>query len=187
CRAEKVTHFNGSVANFEQKLEEWRDPDFMREPPVPVEALAGRRVLQLPETWAFKPDPDNAGENEVWFRGPPDASWKPLSIHQVWEEQGYDPYDGYAWYTVAIDVPEIAETTLWLLFEAVDETFELWVNGEPAGKSKGDPALLWDRPVGLDVTGKLKPGQKNRITVRVRDAGLAGGIWKPVWVTASDS
>ena len=68
----------------------------------------------------------------------------------------------------------------------VDETFDLWINGERAGERKGDPVAIWDKPCAVDVTGKLKPGQKNRIAVRVHDAGYAGGIWKPVWITASD-
>jgi Domain of unknown function (DUF4838)/Glycosyl hydrolases family 2, sugar binding domain len=170
-----------------EMLSEGSKVSSLLEMPLPVEALAGRRVLQLPERWAFKTDPDNIGEGEGWFLQAPDASWKALSIHQVWEQQGFERYDGYAWYTVEIDVPEVAEKTIWLLFGAVDETFDLWINGEPAGESKGDPVSLWDKPVALDVTGKLKPGQKNRVTVRVRDVGYAGGIWKPVWITASGS
>ena len=65
---------------------------------LPVEALSGRRVLELPRQWAFKTDPDNLGESQGWFSQVPDDSWKPISIHEAWERQGYDRYDGYAWY-----------------------------------------------------------------------------------------
>ncbi|MBN1342799.1 MAG: DUF4838 domain-containing protein [Phycisphaerae bacterium] len=153
---------------------------------LPVEALAGRRVLQLPKTWRFKIDPKNVGQEQGWYRQASDESWRPLSVHQTWESQGYDRYDGYAWYSVDVDVPQVTAKTIWLLFGAVDETFDLWIDGEPAGQSKGDPTALWDRPVAVDVTGKLTPGRKNRVTVRVHDSEYAGGIWKPVWITATD-
>ncbi|MCP4641004.1 MAG: DUF4838 domain-containing protein [bacterium] len=152
----------------------------------PVAALTGRRVVQLPERWRFKTDPKNVGEGEAWFKQTPDESWETLSIHQPWEFQGHDSYDGYAWYTVEMVVPEVAERTLWILFGAVDETFDLWIDGERAGESKGAGIALWDKPVAIDITDKCTPGEKARFTMRVHDAGYAGGIWKPVWLTASD-
>ncbi len=169
-----------------EKLAEGRTFKAFKENPLPVAALTGRRILQLPERWAFKTDPKNVGEGEGWFNEAPDDSWKPLSTHQMWEKQGYQGYDGYAWYTVEIDVPQVDAKTLWLLCGAVDEAFDLWVNGEHADGSAGDPVYLWDKPRAVDVSGKLKLGQKNRIALRVYDGGFAGGIWKPVWITASD-
>ena len=143
-------------------------------------------MLELPKQWAFKTDPDNIGESQGWFNQTPDDSWKPISIHEVWERQGYDRYDGYAWYTVEVDIPRIDAKTTWLLCGAVDETFDLWINGQPAGERKGNPQSIWDKPTAVDITGKLATGQKNRITMRVHDVGYAGGIWKPIWITASE-
>ncbi|HOZ46425.1 MAG TPA: DUF4838 domain-containing protein [Candidatus Hydrogenedentes bacterium] len=152
---------------------------------LPVEALSGRRVLELPEHWAFKTDPENVGEDQAWFDQVPDDSWKPISILEVWEGQGYDRYDGYAWYTVDVDVPEIEAEAVWLLCGAVDETFDVWINGQYVGERKGNPQSVWDKPAAVDITGKFAPDQKNRITMRVHDVGYAGGIWKPVWITAN--
>ena len=153
----------------------------------PVAAITGRRVLQLPEEWLFRTDPQKVGEEEKWFSRAPDDSWKPISIHKAWEGQGYEGYDGDAWYTIEVEIPAIPEKRVWLLCEAVDETFKLWINGEYVGASEGDPGLLWDKPVAVDIAGKFNPGAKNRITMRVHDSRFAGGIWKPVWITASDS
>ncbi len=157
-----------------------------KDQPLPVEALAGRRVLELPEQWAFKTDPEKVGESQGWFSHSPDDSWKLISIHEIWERQGYERYDGYGWYTVEVDIPQIKAKTIWLLCGGVDETFDLWINGQPAGERKGDPRSIWDKPAAVDITGKLTPGQKNRITMRVHDSGYAGGIWKPVWIAATD-
>jgi len=84
---------------------------------------------------------------------------------------------------VQVQVPELPKGRVWLLCEAVDETFKLWIDGVPAGASEGEAGLLWDKPVAVDITGKLKPGATARFTMRVHDVSHAGGIWKPVWVT----
>lgn len=152
----------------------------------PVAALTGRRVVELPETWQFRTDPDNTGEAQGWASAAPDADWRPISTHKAWEEQGVEGYDGYAWYTVEVDIPAIPGPHVWLLCEAVDETFELWINGERVGASEGDPGLLWDKPVAVEITGRFRPGEANRITMRVHDQTWAGGIWKPVWIVGSE-
>ncbi len=151
----------------------------------PVKALSGRRVVQLPENWQFSLDPEDVGEQAEWFTGD-GADWETLSTLKPWEEQGHGGYDGVAWYTVETDIPEIPEPRVWLLCGAVDETFKLWINGEYVGASEGDPGLLWDKPVAVEITGKFRTGATNRITMRVHDSAYAGGIWKPVWITAGD-
>lgn len=42
----------------------------------------------------------------------------------------------------------------------------------------------WDKPFRLDVTRVLTRRQDNQITVRVHNAKMAGGIWKPVSIVA---
>lgn len=152
----------------------------------PVAALQGRKVLRMPDEWQFRTDPDDQGEAQGWQKGAPDGEWRPISILKAWEEQGFGGYDGHAWYTVEVDVPEIAAKRVWLLCEAVDETFELWINGEYAGASEGDGGLLWDKPVAVDITGKFAPGKATRFTMKVHDSAFAGGIWKPVWIVAEE-
>jgi hypothetical protein len=153
----------------------------------PVKAMTGKRLLELPEMWPFRTDPDAVGEKENWFTATPDALWKPISIHRTWKEQGYPGYDGYGWYTIEATIPAVAKGRVWLYCEAVDGTFRLWINGQSAGVSDGNPGVIWDKPVAVDITGKYKPGQTNRITMCVHHGyGGAGGIWKPMWVTVSD-
>ena len=152
----------------------------------PIAAMTGKRLLEMPENWSFKTDPQQVGDKERWSAAAPDASWKPISIHKCWEEQGYPGYDGDGWYTVEVTLPAVAKGRVWLFCEAVDETFKLWINGQYVGASEGDPAVLWDKPVAVEITGKYKPGATNRVTMKVHDSGGAGGIWKPVWVTASE-
>jgi len=152
----------------------------------PVAAMSARRVLELPEQWLFRTDPDDIGQRDAWHSTAPGPEWRPISIHEPWEEQGHEGYDGYAWYTVDVDIPAMQDKRVWLYCEAVDETFKLWINGEYAGASEGDAGLLWDKPVAVEITGSITPGARNTITMRVHDSRFAGGIWKPVWITAAD-
>jgi len=160
----------------------YNDLDIKYQPP--VRALAGRKVMELPEKWLFMPDPKGAGEAEKWFARTDFPGWKPISTHSAWEEQGYPGMDGDAWYALRVAVPKVDAARLYLLFEAVDETYKLWINGAFAGESSGEPGVLWDKPQAADVTGKLRPGEENVIVVKVHDIGYAGGIWKPVRLTA---
>lgn len=146
----------------------------------PVAALSGRRLLALPESWQFRTDPDEVGEQEQWFLpGKVDANWRPISIHRAWEEQGY-AHNGYGWYALDVALPAGSGKPVWLLFEAVDETFDLWINGAWVGESKGDIGVLWDKPVAVELTGRYRPDETNHIVVRVHDEAYAGGIWRPV-------
>ena len=62
----------------------------------------------------------------------------------------------------------------------------VWLNGKYIGASEGDPGVIRDKPAAVQITGKYTPGKKAWLVVRVHDIGFAGGIWKPVRVTASD-
>jgi hypothetical protein len=150
----------------------------------PVEALNAPLLGALPEVWRFKPDPDRTGEQAGWQAAEPDDTWGPISTHAAWEGQGHEGYDGYGWYTVEVTIPETKAEHVWLLFGAVDETCRVWINGEHVGDSDGDPGVLWDKPVAVEITGKYRPGEPNRLTVRVHDSAYAGGIWKPVEIRA---
>lgn len=152
----------------------------------PLAALGARRVKQLPELWQFRTDPEDVGEKQEWFRpGAVIADWKPISTHKAWEESGYN-YNGYGWYALDLELPATKEPRVWLLFEGVDETCDVWINGEKVGESKGDPGVLWDKPQAVEITGKYRPGAVNHVVVRVHDIGYAGGIWKPVWLVAGE-
>ncbi len=151
----------------------------------PVQALAGKRLMELPEQWLFLPDPRSVGEGERWFAKSDFAEWKPISTHAAWEGQGYPGLEGDAWYALKVRLPKTDAARVYLLFEAVDETFKLWINGEFVGQSVGDPGVLWDKPQAVEITGKFRPGEENTLVVKVHDIGYAGGIWKPVWITAA--
>jgi len=93
-------------------------------------------------TWRFRPDPRNEGLARGWHQ-PTLASeegWKDIRIGTAWESQGHPGLDGWAWYRLEIDVPARWQgRDVFLSFEGVDDIYELYVNGEPAGQGVTSP------------------------------------------------
>lgn len=138
-------------------------------------------LWRLPEEWKFRLDENNEGVKGEWFLpGKGQEGWEPIRIGEFWEPQGY-LYDGYAWYWLKAEVPQVpADRRLYLLFGAVDESAWIWINGTLAGES--DLQAMWDQSFAVDVTDHLLPDRPNTIAVRVLDRTMVGGIWKPMWL-----
>ena len=77
------------------------DLSFRYEPP--TEALAAERVVELPERWAFRPEPE--GEAADWATADPGGEgWKTVSTHRAWTQQGIE-HRGAGWYRLTLDEP----------------------------------------------------------------------------------
>ena len=73
------------------------------------------------------------------------------------------------------------------MFGAVDESAWLYVNGKFAGKRIYQKDPDYYTPFALEITDTVDWKRKSQnIVVRVEDKFGAGGIWKPVYVTATD-
>ncbi len=142
----------------------------------------GTKVLvETPEHWMFRKDPDKVGEAQKWFTEPPSGPlWSAVSTFDFWDKSLGTSYYGDGWYAVDVVVPPVQEKKAWLHFGAVDENYTLWLNGERIGDNLTAGTIMWDQPVSAEITGKLKDGQANHIVVRVNNTANAGGIWKPV-------
>jgi len=135
--------------------------------------------------WRFHPDPQNEGVAQGWQR-PQLASeegWADIRIGAAWESQGHAALDGWAWYRLTVDVPaRWKDRPVFLSFEGVDDCYELFINGELAGKG-GDVATRKDtfsEKRSWDITRWVKPGEPATLAVRVHDWYGAGGIFRPV-------
>ena len=135
--------------------------------------------------WRFQPDPKNEGLARGW-QSPTLASedgWKDIRIGTWWELQGWPAVDGLAWYRLEVDIPERWQgRDVFLSFEGVDDSYELYVNGELVGQG-GDRATRRDalsEKKSWNITRFVKPGRKALIAVRVDDWQGYGGIFRPV-------
>jgi hypothetical protein len=142
------------------------------------------QTIPLPEDgWKFQTDSSQTAHLDEWFK--PifnDSQWKNIAIAKYWEDQGHPNYDGVAWYRRTVELPAkpAGIDGVDLVFEAVDESAWIWVNGQYAG-AHDMGAEGWNKRFAADVGDLLKWGEPNQITVRVLDRDKAGGIWKPVY------
>lgn len=145
------------------------------------------KTIPLPtEGWAFATDLKRSGHlGAVPFQSVDfaDASWKRIRIGDVWEKQGFDGYDGIAWYRVTFTLPEkpVGGESCELCFDAVDEEAWVWLNGTYLGQH-AEGSVGWDIPFRFSADAELKWGAENTLVVRVGDSTACGGIWKGVRV-----
>jgi hypothetical protein len=138
--------------------------------------------IPLPKDgWRFRVDPAAEGHVHTWFDPAcDDATWSELPIEAFWTPD----YLGVGWYRRTFDLPARPEhLAAELVFDAVDETAWVWVNGVYVGGQDIGPDG-WDKPFRVDATEELRWNARNQITVRVLNTAFAGGIWKPVRIDA---
>jgi hypothetical protein len=147
--------------------------------------LALRAEVKDLVEWELRFDPTDRGLAEGFPAGGPTEGWTKVRAGLHWEKQGFAQRDGVAWYRTTFDVPaHWRGERLTAVFEGVDDSFRLYVNGEEVARF-GDPATkdtVWLQRVTADVSRHLRPGA-NQVVLRVVDHGGAGGLWRPVFLT----
>ncbi len=124
--------------------------------------------------------------------------WYDINVPSFWETQGFDNYDGYAWYGKSFVLPnELANETLYLVLGKIDDKDKVYFNKKLIGTTsdmyntpfdvryKGDWQIRRAYKIPKSV---IKPGEKNIIAVMVYDAGGVGGIHEgPVGIMTEDN
>lgn len=137
-------------------------------------------VADLAGTWRFQP-----GDDSAWAAPDFDASaWPSLRVPGVWEIQGFQDIDGVAWYrtTVALTERQL-ESNLMLVFGAIDDIDQAFVNGVQVG-STGDFETLsvndtdWQIERAYPIPPRVLRAGDNVIAVRVFDVMFDGGIYR---------
>lgn len=132
--------------------------------------LANAAELQMPTTllslegnaWTVAADPDNVGREQSWWSAPrPDA--KSIRVPGIMQE-ALPGYHGVAWYWCEFTPPKnpYEGGRLMIRFHAVDYLADVWLNDAHVGQHEGG-----ETPFTLDITATAKPGQTNRLAVRV--------------------
>ena len=146
--------------------------------------------ISITKGWKFK-----TGDQPEWsspvFN---DANWTPIEVGKTWENQGFDHYDGFAWYRLHVVIPSSIKEKSFLkeklVFDLgkIDDGDEVYLNGSLIGRNadKGadikngpydvqrsysislkDPRILWDK--------------ENIVAVRVWDHGGDGGMYGGIY------
>ncbi|MFA6103238.1 MAG: DUF4838 domain-containing protein [Victivallaceae bacterium] len=158
--------------------------------------LANQNMQALPLQWNFMWDPEGKGEQKLWFtRDFDDSKWFKINVDQVWEKQPVgiewqkqhnSQYDGDAWYRLVFNAPKLGNgEKLVILFGAVDEACQVWVNGKKALDRPypfNGNVNSWQEAFEIDITEIVEFDKPNLVAVKVIDKFGAGGIWKPVYL-----
>ncbi|NJD22944.1 MAG: alpha-galactosidase [Melioribacter sp.] len=152
--------------------------------------------IPLKDGWKFK-----VGDNLDYAKtGFDDSQWKGIQVDKIWEQQGYDPLDGYAWFRIKILIPSslrnnsFLKDSLKIFLGKINNFDQSFINGTIFGINGKNvkattaidtsflnaPTILWDynRRYTLSVDDpRILWDKENVIAVRVYDQGGQGGIY----------
>lgn len=143
----------------------------------PLSASSYKQEINLAGKWRFEIGDDRTYAEPDFD----DASWEPIEVPNMWENEGYPGYDGFAWYRIRFYLPNsLKNKTLYLQLGFIDDIDETFVNGIRVGGEGEFPpnpetAYNMRRLYALDKS-LLFFGRENLIAVRVYDYHLGGGI-----------
>jgi beta-galactosidase/beta-glucuronidase len=123
-----------------------------------------RKTVILSDNWRFQPDITDIGEKEQWF-SKDQSLWGIVTVPRAWDyyETALWQYEGVGWYSTIIDAGDfIAGQKTEIVFGRVMYYTKVWLNGEFIGENIGGYL-----PFSFDITKQLRPGQKNKLVVRV--------------------
>lgn len=140
--------------------------------------------LSLAGAWRFK-----AGDNREWAQpGTDDNGWSLLTVPGFWESQGYQHYDGFAWYRKSFTLPRnLSNQQLMMVFGAIDDLDEVYVNGVRIGGTGDIKDNFNDNYPGNEYrefrayaipANLLNTSKPNIVAVRVFDKYADGGIYR---------
>jgi hypothetical protein len=150
--------------------------------------------LDLSGKWKF-----HLGDNKQWGdKIFDDEFWDEVNVPADWESQGYDEYDGYAWYRKEFRLTSgISTNKLYLSMGKIDDYDRVYINGVSIGsvfdlqkdgeyRRRGyeyNARRIYKIPENL-----LKKDGVNVIAVRVYDSGLRGGVYEgPVGIMTEEN
>jgi hypothetical protein len=140
-------------------------------------AQPGISTISLKGQWKFKIGDDIQWANPKFN----DANWSSIRVPDRWENQGYNGYDGYAWYRLNIVLPkELENHQLVLNAGYIDDVDQVYFNGVKIGQSGTFPPdyqSAYNAQRIYPIPGSLvQAGKQNLFAIRVYDSQLEGGI-----------
>ncbi len=146
--------------------------------------------VHLPEMWRARTDPKRVGMKQGWMRPETDdtkAPWRDVMVPGMWGTVAREwlNYDGDVWYRVHFKVPEQLRTMpLEFYAGAIDDTDEVFLNGEKIGETTTNTPRWWITPRHYPLPAHLlqKDGRENILAVRINDHFQDGGFLGPVQI-----
>jgi hypothetical protein len=136
-----------------------------------------RRIIDLDGDWKF-----SIGDNKKWADpNYDDKDWETIDVPSNWEDDGFNGYDGYAWYRASFEGAQLTRNGNFNLFLGyIDDVDEVYLNGRRIGSSGAFPPkyrTAYNAQRNYAVPNEyVNFSGKNVLAVRVYDEALAGGI-----------
>jgi len=110
-----------------------------------------------------------------------DSKWEKIRVPGAWERQGYEDYDGYAWYRTDFTVSsDLKDRILLLDLGMIDDVDRVYLNGKQiGGKGETSPEYLTAYSIRRRYSipdGLLRFDRSNSLAVQVYDDGGDGGL-----------
>ncbi len=153
-----------------------------------VKLYQARVVTDLNDRWQFNPDPEKKGEQQgVYKIDFDDRAWKTIHALNYWQDQGFEDFQGTAWYRKTftlssdeIDPLAMGDNQLLLFFGAIDGDADIYVNDQKVAEfvfTHYDEG--WLKPMAFTITPALLGG-KNVIAIKVKKDNFVGGLYRGV-------
>lgn len=142
-----------------------------------VNTLGLGQEINLRGNWKF-----HIGDKPIWATIHfDDADWESIYAPSPWEDEGFNGYDGFAWYRKKFDGLKLSKTdTYYLNIGFIDDADEVYINEKLIGFSGSMPpkfktAYNYERkyPIPSDV---INFDGENIVAIRVFDVMQGGGI-----------
>jgi hypothetical protein len=140
-------------------------------------ALSFGQSIKLNGSWKF-----HIGDKSTWASPTfDDSTWETIKVPSAWEDEGFNGYDGFAWYRKKFDGKKLSkEESYYLNLGYIDDCDEVFLNGKLIGLSGSMPpkfktAYQTERKYSVS-NDLINFNGDNVIAVRVFDVTLQGGI-----------
>lgn len=136
-----------------------------------------KKVLDLSGPWKF-----TIGDRIEWAHPNTDVSnWETIMVPGAWEDQGFNGYNGHAWYRTSFHGEQIKNLNdLYLDLGYIDDVDEVYINGQLVGLSGEFPPNFSTaynaRRIYYVPHYYFNPRGRNTIAIRVYDVIHGGGI-----------
>lgn len=142
-----------------------------------VNAQQYLKLTNLYGNWKFSIGDDKRWADENYN----DSNWEQIKVPSTWEDQGFNGYDGFAWYRKSFSISsEYKNEQLYLNLGYIDDCDEVFVNGKKIGFTGSMPpkysTAYNSHRIYYLPKEFLKFDKPNTIAVRVFDSQIAGGI-----------
>ncbi|WP_372744121.1 sialate O-acetylesterase [Lutibacter sp.] len=144
-----------------------------REQNAGFETMLSNLKKQFP--YLTKEDAGTVNNEPIWAVTNLDESdWIAINVPDLWENQGFEGFDGIAWYRTSFELTaEQAKNSITLSLGMVDDSDYVWINGQKVGETVQQYSAK--RIYTID-SNFLVEGQ-NTLTVKVHDLSGGGGIY----------